>query len=254
MNGRTGVGSGLVAGLAVAAVVALGSAGTAPAADKDCSDFSNQAQAQHFFESHNPGKDPHYLDGDGDGKACEDLPCPCAGPGGGGGGGGGGHGGGSKSKKAKIVSVTDGDTVKVAIGRRTRDVRLIGIDTPEVYGGVECGGKQASRSMKRMLDHGDRVKLIRDRSQDNRDRYNRLLRYVKRKGRDVGKRQVARAGRSPTSTTTRSSACVPTGRRSARRRPPSAASGASAAATSTTGWPGAAEARGSWAAPVRSLA
>ena len=76
-------------------------------------------------------------------------------------------------------------------------MRLIGIDTPEVYGGVERGGRQASRSMKRMLDPGDRVKLLRDRSQDNRDRYGRLLRYVKRKGRDVGKRQVRKGWAKP---------------------------------------------------------
>ena len=41
--------------------------------DKDCSDFTTQAQAQRFFEAHQPG-DPHRLDGDGDGVACEGLP------------------------------------------------------------------------------------------------------------------------------------------------------------------------------------
>ncbi|ACV68911.1 thermonuclease family protein [Desulfohalobium retbaense] len=41
--------------------------------DKDCSDFSTQAQAQRFFEAHQPG-DPHQLDGDGDGQVCEGLP------------------------------------------------------------------------------------------------------------------------------------------------------------------------------------
>ncbi len=43
-----------------------------------------------------------------------------------------------------------------------------------------------------MLDPGDRVKLARDRTQDNRDRFGRLLRYVERKKRDVGKKQVSR--------------------------------------------------------------
>lgn len=74
----------------------------------------------------------------------------------------------------------------------TEDVRLIGIDTPEVFGGRECGGRKASRSKKRMLDPGDRVKLIRDPSQDNRDRYGRILRYVERSSKDVGKRQIAK--------------------------------------------------------------
>lgn len=41
--------------------------------DRDCSDFSSQAEAQRFYERHKPG-DPHRLDGDGDGEACESLP------------------------------------------------------------------------------------------------------------------------------------------------------------------------------------
>lgn len=42
--------------------------------DYDCSDFQTHAQAQAFFESHDPGVDPYRLDGDGDGVVCEDLP------------------------------------------------------------------------------------------------------------------------------------------------------------------------------------
>ena len=42
--------------------------------DRDCSDFKTHRQAQHFFETHNPRRDPDNLDGDNDGKACEDLP------------------------------------------------------------------------------------------------------------------------------------------------------------------------------------
>jgi endonuclease YncB( thermonuclease family) len=71
-------------------------------------------------------------------------------------------------------------------------VRLIGIDTPEVYGGRECGGRQASKSMNRLLDRRDRVRLVKDFGQDRRDRYGRLLRYVERRHHDVGKRQIAR--------------------------------------------------------------
>lgn len=185
------------AGVFVAALAVVGWGVLAPqrsrAADHDCSDFSNQAQAQHFFEGHHPGRDPQNLDGDGDGKACEDLPCPCAGSGGGhhGGGGGGGAGGG-RSGRARVLSVTDGDTIDVRIRHRSEAVRLIGIDTPEVYGQAECGGHKASHSMKQMLDDGDRVRLVRDRTQSGRDSYDRLLRYVVRNGRDVGRRQVRR--------------------------------------------------------------
>ena len=42
--------------------------------DRDCSDFATQRQAQHFFETHNPRRDPHRLDADHDGIACEDNP------------------------------------------------------------------------------------------------------------------------------------------------------------------------------------
>jgi hypothetical protein len=41
--------------------------------DRDCSDFRSHAQAQRFFEAHNPRRDPHRLDADHDGIACEDL-------------------------------------------------------------------------------------------------------------------------------------------------------------------------------------
>jgi len=38
--------------------------------DRDCADFSTQAEAQLFFRRAGPG-DPHRLDGNGDGRACE---------------------------------------------------------------------------------------------------------------------------------------------------------------------------------------
>lgn len=41
--------------------------------DKDCGDFSSQAEAQAFYEAAGPG-DPHRLDSEGDGVACESLP------------------------------------------------------------------------------------------------------------------------------------------------------------------------------------
>nr|WP_295889274.1 excalibur calcium-binding domain-containing protein [uncultured Devosia sp.] len=42
-------------------------------ADRDCSDFSSQREAQAFYERSGPG-DPHGLDRDNDGEACESLP------------------------------------------------------------------------------------------------------------------------------------------------------------------------------------
>jgi endonuclease YncB( thermonuclease family) len=179
----------MVAVAALAAGVASSQASDgSPRRDRDCSDFSTQREAQNYFESLGPG-DPDQLDGDGDGRACEDLPCPCS-SGGGSPGGGGGQGGLGHRRHARVSDIADGDTIEVRVRRRTEDVRLIGIDTPEIYFGAECGGAQASASIRRILHAGDRVRLIRDRSQDNRDHYGRLLRYVEHSGRDVGRRQI----------------------------------------------------------------
>lgn len=196
---RWAAGWAAVAAAFLVAFATLADSDSAVGADVDCSDFGSQAEAQNYFDSHGPG-DPAGLDGDGDGEACESNPCPCASPdgGGGGGGGSGGGGGGSSpgpgggSHTATVVSVTDGDTIKVQRRGRERDVRIIGIDTPEVFFGEECGGAQASASMKKLLDPGDRVKLIRDPSQDGRDAFDRLLRYVEIGGRDVGRKQIRR--------------------------------------------------------------
>jgi endonuclease YncB( thermonuclease family) len=166
----------------------LGGSTPAFAADRDCDDFSTQREAQKFFVNNGgPGSDPHRLDADGDGVACESLPCPC----------GLGSGDGKKKRnlrtKARVVKVVDGDTIRVRRKGRTKDVRLLGIDTPEVFGGEECGGQEASASMRRLLRRGIRVTLIRDPTQDNRDRFRRLLRYVEKKsGTDVGRKQIRR--------------------------------------------------------------
>src|SRR5215208_6521494 len=56
---------------------------------------------------------------------------------------------------ATVTKNTDGDTIRLSgIGR----VRLIGVDTPEVYGGVECYGREASAFTKRVLPPGTSVR------------------------------------------------------------------------------------------------
>jgi hypothetical protein len=52
--------------------VLLASPALAQGADLDCSDFSDQAEAQNAFDILGPG-DPNGLDSDNDGKACEEL-------------------------------------------------------------------------------------------------------------------------------------------------------------------------------------
>lgn len=184
---------GLLAALLV--VLAPTSSASAAAGDRDCSDFATQRAAQLFFLDNSPRLDPHNLDADGDLIACETNPCPCLYDTSGGTSGGTTTGPTQLRQRARVIEVVDGDTVRVrlASGAR-RDVRLVGIDTPEVYGGVECGGRQASRSLKRILPVGTKVLLVSDPSQDLKDRYDRLLRYVHKvsTGRDVNRQQVYR--------------------------------------------------------------
>ena len=177
----------LVAGL----LATVASAGPAAAVDYDCSDFDTQAQAQKVYvEAGGPSSDPHRLDADDDGRACDSLPCPCSSSTG---------SGGTTTQPARLVQyarvtrVVDGDTIDVRLhSGAERRVRLIGIDTPEVYGGRECGGLAASRSLKQKLPTGTKVKLVSDPTQDRVDRYGRLLRYVVKRstGRDLNRVQV----------------------------------------------------------------
>ena len=74
---------------------------------------------------------------------------------------------------ARITSVTDGDTVRISGLGRTR---LIGIDTPEVYGGIECFGRKASAFAKRVMPPGTPVKYRL--GVEPRDRYGRALAYI----------------------------------------------------------------------------
>ncbi len=80
----------------------------------------------------------------------------------------------------KVIKVVDGDTIKVLINNKEDTVRLIGIDTPETVDPrkpVQCFGKEASDKAKEVLT-GKTISLESDPTQGNRDKYQRLLRYV----------------------------------------------------------------------------
>ena len=83
----------------------------------------------------------------------------------------------SGGQLSRIARVVDGDTVALANGAR---VRLVQIDTPEVYYSPECYGKQASAVTKHLLPAGTLVRLYREPKTDAVDQYGRLLRYVVR--------------------------------------------------------------------------
>ena len=94
-----------------------------------------------------------------------------------------------------VDHVADGDTI-VRGGGAT--VRLVQIDTPEVYFSPECFGEQASAETKELLRPGTFVRLVRDPATSSTDVYGRLLRYViRRDGLNVNLRLVADGAAAP---------------------------------------------------------
>lgn len=80
----------------------------------------------------------------------------------------------------EIYRAVDGDTITVTINGTHQTVRLIGVDTPEVsgpYADAECYGTEASEAAKTKLS-GKKVYLEADFASGDKDKYDRLLRYV----------------------------------------------------------------------------
>ena len=91
-----------------------------------------------------------------------------------------GVGGTRTPGSARVERVVDGDTIRVRLDGRSETVRYIGVDTPETKKPgtpVQCFGKQASRENERLVG-GERVRLVV--GSEPRDRYGRLLAYVRR--------------------------------------------------------------------------
>ena len=92
---------------------------------------------------------------------------------------------GSSGQPAEVSYVLDGDTIEVTLDGTEERVRLIGIDAPERG---DCYADE-SRELLRELVAGRDVRLERD--VRDRDRYDRLLRYVFVDGRHVNRELVA---------------------------------------------------------------
>lgn len=81
----------------------------------------------------------------------------------------------------KVIRVVDGDTIEVHYENNPEYVRIIGIDAPEKE---ECFSKEASEQLKKLIEEAT-VTLI-SKPDENRDKYNRLLRYILSDGKDIG--------------------------------------------------------------------
>jgi micrococcal nuclease len=147
----------------------------APASDAPaaCNAFSNQVWAQAIYDQ-NPGRNA-ALDPDGDGFACEELPYGAVPalwtstiP--------------NQAEEVQLVSTIDGDTIVVRRqDGRTENVRLVGIDTPETGKGtrpLECYGEEATEFTRILLTGAEGKTVWLEKDQEDRDRYDRLLRYV----------------------------------------------------------------------------
>ncbi len=76
----------------------------------------------------------------------------------------------------QVVSVTDGDTIRVMYNGVSTPVRFIGIDAPEINS-QDCYAQEAKDYLETLLLN-KKIKLEIDEKSGDTDKYNRLLRYV----------------------------------------------------------------------------
>lgn len=79
-----------------------------------------------------------------------------------------------------VTNFSDGDTITVDMNGKKEKIRFIGVDTPETHkpnAPVQCYGPAASAFTKNLIGN-QKVRLEADPLSTNRDRYDRILRYV----------------------------------------------------------------------------
>lgn len=161
-----------IIGIVAASLLLLGTCGAIVGAVDDSSDNTEETTAQ---EESNAPDDPEVEDAEAtdspsDPAASSDAaePSPTAEP-------------NPKRRVYLVTRVIDGDTVQLGNGQ---DVRIVGIDTPETG---DCGYQVATDNMVRLVQ-GKAVHLTT--SDEDKDRYGRLLRYVDVRGVDAGLNQI----------------------------------------------------------------
>ncbi len=81
-----------------------------------------------------------------------------------------------------VIEVVDGDTLKISIDGKGTTLRLIGMDTPEVLDPrkpVQCFGAESSNKSKELLSM-QKVRIEKDPTQGDLDKYGRTLAYIYR--------------------------------------------------------------------------
>jgi len=111
-------------------------------------------------------------------------------------------------EKAKVLSIVDGDTVKVIYHRKEESIRLIGIDTPETRPNkkaikdaqraksdietITSQGREAKNFVKGLVKPGDLLEIEFDILA--RDRYGRLLAYLYLSSGKMLNEEIVKAG------------------------------------------------------------
>ena len=80
----------------------------------------------------------------------------------------------SSMQRASVTRIVDGDTFHAVVDGVEETIRIFGVDTPER--GEACFGEATDELRLLVAAHGGQVLLVPDAR--NRDRYDRLLRYV----------------------------------------------------------------------------
>lgn len=98
----------------------------------------------------------------------------------------------SEIPENKVLKVIDGDTLEIYQNQKIEKIRMIGINTPESVDPrkeLECFGIEASEKLKETLQ-GKIIRTIPDNSQDDRDKFGRLLRYVYLENENINKKMI----------------------------------------------------------------
>jgi micrococcal nuclease len=111
-------------------------------------------------------------------------------------------------EKAKVLSIVDGDTVKVIYHNREESIRLIGIDTPETRPNkkaikdaqrtksdmetITSQGREAKNFVKGLVKPGDLLEMEFDIR--TRDKYGRLLAYLYLSSGKMLNEEIVKAG------------------------------------------------------------
>lgn len=80
----------------------------------------------------------------------------------------------------EVLKVVAGDNIKIDVNGEVVDIRLIGVDAPNIFvplGEPECYATESADILEEILD-GNLVSYKADESQGDTDRYGNLLRYV----------------------------------------------------------------------------